>query len=149
MNLKKLKTSLKMYLISFIMYVSHIFNIQETFKEKIFSFNQCHKIVRYDILLQKMKRKMKVTEWEIRHRTYFHSIHKFVITKMDVTSPKDKILLKNGKFCTRMYSSSSRICQVHNHSYLCWEYIRTLTLPGRFGMAGMKLGWMGKMARQS
>ena len=39
------------------MYLSQNFNLQETFKEMIFfSFNQCHKIVRYDILLQDEKK---------------------------------------------------------------------------------------------
>ena len=103
MYLKKLKTPLKnaFYIIY---YVSHIFNIQETFKEKIFSFNQCHKIVRFDILLRDEKKDESNRMRDQRRPTpHFHSIHKFVITKMDVTSPKDKILLKNGKFCTHMY----------------------------------------------
>ena len=32
---------------------------------------------------------------------------------------------------------------------LFYDAHRTLTLPGHFGMTGLKLGWMGKTAGQS
>ena len=87
-----------------------------------------------------------------RPTPHFHSIHKFVITKMDVTSPKDKILLKNGKFCTyvcilkffKNMSSSQpqlfmlRICQDFNYAWPFWYGWVETELNGRNGQAKLK-----------
>ena len=70
-----------------------------------------------------------------------HKVHKFLLWHQVV-------IWENTSKSFTKFKKITNVILVENYLLKQIQWTSTLTLPGSFGMASLKMGWMGKMAEQ-